>query len=155
MGFNTNYEETKNILPKGEYEVIVTDAKLAETKGGTKYIDIPMAIRKDVGNPQNGGMIFYKIWKKKEPTAADKACDGYSSKQIQSLSQAAELPENKHFEDIDEWLTAIKGAYVCVTVTHEEYKGNPQARAAWVNPTKIKSTDFAEITDDDDADLPF
>lgn len=132
-----NYSEANDLLPEGEYECIIRQVALDVTRGGTEYIDIPLIIRNDVErNPRRGGIIFHKLWRRKEPTAADKACNGFSAKQIQSLSKAAGLPNGKSYPDMEEWMADLAGRLVRATVYHEEYKGVEQAKVSWVNQTR-------------------
>lgn len=171
MGFGINYDEAgSDLLPKGEYECITGVVKRTTTQNGVPVIDFPLVIRNDVAdNAYKNRKIFHSLWMKKEPTAADNACEGFSAKQIQSLSKAACLPNGKSYASIDEWCDDISNKLVRVTVDHEEYKGSMQARVKWVNETKNKECthkwdaplvpdgqqDFSEIIDEDDSDVPF
>ena len=138
MSFSVDHSQASaGLLPEGEYECIIEFARQTTTRMGTPFIDIPLLIRKDVpDNPRHGGKIFHSLWMKREPTQADLACDGYSAKQIQSLSKAAGLPNGNAYADIDEWCADLAGRTVRVTVAHNTYKGNTNARVKWVNETR-------------------
>lgn len=132
-----DYNAANDLIPEGEYECIIRQVAVDVTRNGTEYIDVPLIIRNDVEeNPRRGGTIYHKLWRRREPTAADLACDGFSAKQIQSLSKAAGLPNGKSYPSMDEWMEELAGKLVRVTVYHEEYKGVEQARVSWVNQTR-------------------
>lgn len=176
MGFSVDHSQANSLLPEGEYECIIEFARQTTTRNGTPFINIPLIIRKDVAdNPKKAGKIFHSLWMKKEPTPADNACDGYSAKQIQSLSKAAGLPNGKSYANMEEWCADLAGKPIRVTVYHDEYKGNVNARVSWTNETKYPNVaaldkethqamhgnifasnnpDFTEIQNDPD-DVPF
>ena len=85
------------IIPIGEYEVIIKSALEDVTKGGTPYINVPMIIRNDIEQPYKNAYIWHSIWHVKEPKDADKACGGYSSYGIQTISKAAGLQNGKKY----------------------------------------------------------
>lgn len=149
-----NYEEAKaGLIPEGEYEVMIQEARMIFTRGGTPCIDMPLIIREDVDeNPRKSGRIFHTLWKRKEPTAADLACEGYSAKQVQMLSKAAGLPNGRDYANMQDWCDDLKGRFLRVTVGHEEYRGQTNARVKWTNETKHPNG-FSPI--DDESDVPF
>lgn len=147
MSFNVDHSQANSLLPEGEYECIIEFARQTTTRMGTPYINIPLIIRKDVAdNPKKAGKIFHSLWMKKEPTPADNACDGYSAKQIQTLSKAAGLPNGKGYASIDDWCNDLAGKLIRVTVYHAEYNGNVNARVSWTNETKYPNV-IAEDTE--------
>lgn len=149
-----NYDEAKSeIIPVGEYEVTIQEARMTYTRSGTPCIDIPLIIREDIDeNPVSSGRIFHTLWKRKEPTIADQACDGFSSKQVQMLSKAAGLPNGKAYDNMQEWCDDLKGRFLRVTVEHEEYNGQTRARVKWTNESK-RPNGFTPV--DDESDVPF
>lgn len=167
MAFAVNHKEAGDGLrPKGEYECIIREARQTTTQNGTPCISIPLIVRNDVSNPSRG-TIFHNLWMKKEPTAADNACEGYSAKQIQSISKAAGLPNGKTYTGINEWCDDLKGKLLRITINHEEYKGKTNARVQWINetkhpdckhiydaPTQLDAEGFTEL-DSDPNDVPF
>lgn len=165
MGFGVNYDEASaGLLPAGIYECLIDTAKKTVTQNGTPVIDVRMIIRNDVEkNQRKNARIYHSLWMRKEPTAADNACEGFSAKQIQSLSKAAGLPNGKAYESIDQWCEDLPGKLVLVTTEHETYKDKPRSKVRWVNETKhpeckhVRSQgpqDFVEA-DEDDGDVPF
>lgn len=184
MAFNTDYTDVKEgsggILPIGEYEAIVKYAGEDATKSGTVHINITCVIRNDVEQKYKNKYVWDKLWHRKEPSPADLACGGYSSKQIMSRSKAAGLPNNQKYESLADWGEQLKDKPVRITIEHEEYNGEIQAKVKWVNESRCLPCnhvwmtpttgafkpatagyipvsgpeDFAEITEKDN-DLPF
>ncbi|HPK26830.1 MAG TPA: DUF669 domain-containing protein, partial [Anaerolineaceae bacterium] len=111
MGFGIDYNQASSaeLIPAGEYEVIIKDAFEDISKSGTVFFNVPLIIRNDVEQAYQNAYIWHKLWKKKEPTAEDLACDGYSFKQIQNLSKAAGLPNGKNYESIQKWGEDLAG----------------------------------------------
>lgn len=169
MSFNVDHSQASSLLPEGEYECIIKFARQTATPKGIPFIDIPLIIRKDVENPKKGGKIYHSLWMKNEPTQADMACDGYSAKQIQSLSKAAGLPNGKAYASIDDWCNDLAGKLIRVTVYHSEYKGKVNVRVRWANETQypnviaedaetqtvLQDEGFMPIQGSFDDDVPF
>lgn len=162
MSFSVDHNQAASLLPEGEYECIIKEAYQTATRLGTPFINIPLIIRDDVpDNPQHG-RINHNLWMKREPTDADRACDGYSAKQIQALSKAAGLPNGRQYADIDDWCADLAGRTVRVTVEHDTYKGSTNARVKWVNESRYPASVEAEAIqqgfspiDAGDDDVPF
>jgi len=182
MKYSVNYDEAaegSELIPVGEYECIIKYAGEGATKGGTMYMGVTLVIRNDVDQPCKNKYIWHHIWQKKEPSPADLACSGYSSKQINAVSKAAKLPNGKSYDSLTDWADELKNKCVRVTVEHEEYQGKTNARVKWVNESKFpdckhvwktkdgeaeptsestpaaKSDDFTEVPSMSDDDLPF
>lgn len=134
MAFGTNYEDVGKggQIPDGIYEVIVNGAKVTETKSFLPCILLPMVIRNDVDQPCKNQIIWDRQLKKKEPTAADQQCDGYSFKVIQSRSKAAGLPSGQQFEGLEDWCRAIDGKPMSVEV----YQDGNFVKVRYSNETK-------------------
>jgi hypothetical protein len=139
MAYSVNYDEAaegSDIIPEGEYECIIKYAGEDATKGGTMYMGVTLVVRNDVNQPCKNKYIWHHIWQKKEPSPADLACSGYSSKQINAVSKAAKLPNGKSYDSLADWADGLKNKIVRVTVEHEEYQGKTNARVKWVNESK-------------------
>jgi hypothetical protein len=169
MSFGVDYKEASEgsgLLPVGEYEVIIKYAGEDTTKGGTVYINVTMVIRNDVEQQYKNKYLWHSLWKRREPTPTDLAVGGYSLKQIQTLSKSAGLENGKKYPTLEEWCVDLKDRTVRVTIGHEEYNGETQARVKYVNSSKSpdckhiwkkkedENSDFIEISDNED-DLPF
>lgn len=174
MGFSVNHEEASSgatLIPEGEYEVVIKAAFEDTTKKGTVYINIPLIVRNDVEQKFQNAYIWHALWKRKEPTAEDRGCGGYSTKQIQTLSKMAGLENGKKYEGLEDWCDDLKHRMIRITVKHEEYNGNVSAKVGYVNESKhqklkhqFKTTGiipegFEEIKGDDlndeDDGMPF
>lgn len=139
MSFEVNHNEASTgggIIPTGEYEVIIKSAIEDCSKSGTMFINVPLIIRNDVEQPFKNAYIWHKIWQLKQPSDADIACGGYSSKGIQNLSKAAGLQNGKKYDDLEAWGDDLKGKLLRVNVKHEEYNGETQVKVRYVNETK-------------------
>ncbi len=141
MPFNTDYSEVKEgtggIMPIGEYEAIIKYAGEDTTKSGTVYINVTVVIRNDVEQKFKNKYLWHKIWHRKEPTPADIALGGYSSKQIMSLSKAAGLPNNQKYESLSDWGDQLKNKPVRITIEHEnDLEGRPREKVQWVNESR-------------------
>lgn len=169
MAFQTDYSDVSegfDILPEGEYEGVIKYAGEDATKGGTMYMGVTIVVRNDVDQTGKNAYIWHHIWQKKTPTQADNACGGYVSFQIQSLSKAVGIPAGKKFDSLSDWADELKDKLVRVTIEHEEYNGQTNAKVKWVNPTKYpeckhrwkskdEPEDFEEVPSPTDEDLPF
>lgn len=137
MGFGVDYNQAPQtkLIPEGEYEVVIKSAYEDISNGGTVFFNVPLIVRNDVEQPYQDAYIWHKLWKKKDPTPEDLACDGYSYKQIQGLSKAAELPNGKNYATLTEWGEDLKGLPIRVVVEHDTYNGKTNARVKYLNET--------------------
>lgn len=178
MSLTINHDdamEGSNILPEGEYEVFIKYICEDVTKSGTIHIAATLIIRNDVEQGYKNKYIWYNLWKRKNPSATDAACNDYGARDIQTLSKSAGLTNGKKYEGLDDWFEDLKGKVIRVTIKHEEFNGQQQAKVNYVNPSRypenkhlFKSNNpaspdrvaetnadgFVEIDDSDD-DLPF
>ena len=75
MGFSTNYENVNDdygILPEGDYEVIIRNIEERTTKKGSTGLNLSLVVRNDIEQKFKDRYIFYTLWKKKEPTDAER-----------------------------------------------------------------------------------
>ena len=142
MSFEVNHNEASQnsggIIPEGEYEVIIKSALEDASKGGTMFINVPLIIRNDIDQPYKNAYIWHKIWQLKEPKDADRACGGYSAKGIQTLSKSAGLINGKKYADLLAWCDDLKNKLIRVTIKHEEYNNETQAKVRYINESKYK-----------------
>lgn len=139
MAFNIDFSENNDLIPEGTYECIIREVYEDATKGGTVYINIPLVIRNDVEQKRKNAYLWHSIWKKKEPTARDKAVGGYNATMINRLSEAAGLTDGSHFETLEEWMQLLKDRPVKVTVRHElnSYNNQMQVRIGQLSKTSV------------------
>lgn len=138
MNFTTNYDDvgTSDILPEGSYECVIKSAALSATKNGTAFFGVRFVIRNDVSQKYQNKYIFHSIWKKKEPSEADKQVDGFSFKQVMALAMAVKIPAGKNYANLDEMGKDLVGKPVLVDVYHDTYNGQTNVRVKYVNESK-------------------
>lgn len=140
MGFTNDYsqaQEFSGIKPEGDYEVLIVKAEEKQTKSGKTGLNLKMVIRNDVDQKYQNGYIFHTLWKRKEPTAADRQVNGYGFGQVMALGKAARLPDGKDYASLADFLADLVRKPVRVRLKHEEYNGAVQERVDYMNPTNF------------------
>ena len=138
MAFRTDYDSIQRfILPAGDYEMVVTHTQYDTTRGGTDYVNIHLTVREDVEQPHKGQRLEHPLWKSKNPNAADMAIGGYSMANLCHISRGVGLPNDMEFESLSDWMAHIRGRAVRVSVEHEEYRGNTNARVKGFYSTRF------------------
>ena len=127
MNFSKKAEPNFNIVPEGEYEVIITKAEEAVTKSGKQNISIVFTIRNDVEQVCKNRLLFLQMWKKKAPDDDDLQVDGYNYNQLKTLLDACRITDTD-FETVADFCKALVGRCVIVSVYHEEYNGKKYAK---------------------------
>lgn len=140
MGFSTNYENIgsgNELLPVGNYEVIVKSAAPNVTKNGVPYLDIRMVIRNDIaGQRYQNKYIFHSIRRKKEPSPLDMQVDGYSFKLLMGLAKAAKLPAGKDYATVEDLCRDFVNKCVNVEIEHQaDSSGKLRERVKFCYPT--------------------
>ncbi len=135
MAFNTNYEDVNDfdLIPKGEYEVVITKIEERTTPKGATGLNFTLVIRNDVEQKCKNRLIFHTLWKCKEPTQADLSVQGYSFKQIMQLAKAVRLPAGKKYETVYNLCDELGGRVMRVTVGHKEYNGKTSEEVRYMN----------------------
>lgn len=144
MAFGTNYDNIPQggeIVPEGEYECIITNAEIRQTKNGKYKVGFMLTIRNDVQQPCTNRVLFLDIWRKREPTPADDQVDGFNFAQLMAVSRAAQIPSGQSFESLEQFLQALVGRLLRAKVTHDTYNGTTSAR---VDPLSTAPTGFPE-----------
>jgi len=139
MGFKNDFSQADsgNIKPEGDYECIITAVEEKTTKNGKTKLGVQMVIRNDIAGQKYGNaMLFYDIWKRREPTQIDMQVGGYGFSQVMSLGKAAGLPDGKDYASLKEYCEDLLNKCVIAHLEHEDYNGNTQERVKWLNPTK-------------------
>lgn len=165
MAFTVDHKAVNeyDLKPEGEYEVIIEKMKPSFTRKNTPCINFVLAIRTDTDNPVKGGKLFDSLYKKKDPSQADLAVDGYSAAQLQRWCKAARIENGRQFASMEELCQALVGAPVRVTVKHEEAPGYPKReRVSFPTESKFPNVQttapagFTELPPADPADdVPF
>lgn len=159
MGFSTNYEDVQDfdLIPKGEYEVIITKIEEHTTQKGATGLNFTLVIRNDVEQKYQNRCIFHTLWKRKEPTQADLSVNGYGFKQIMQLAKAVRLPSGKSYETVYSLCDELGGKIMRVTVGHREYNGRTYEEVRYMNETQFpecKHTFKTAVTSDTVAERP-
>jgi hypothetical protein len=140
MGFKNDFSQANNgnnIKPEGDYECIITAIEEKTTKNGKTKLGVQLVIRNDIeGQKYGNAMLFYDIWKKKEPTQMDMQVGGFGFGQLMALGKAAGLPDGKDYASIKEYCEDLLNKCVIAHMEHEDYNGSTQERVRWLNPTK-------------------
>lgn len=135
MSFTVNYDdvfEGNDLIPQGDYEVIVKKAEEKETKDGSKkYISIQLAVRNDIDQKYKNKIIFECLFKGKDTGK-------YQMKQFNTISKALKIPNGKNYSSLDELLGDWNNKPMLVRIKHEEYNGNINARVGFYNESKFK-----------------
>lgn len=138
MNFNINHDQANpDILPVGTYEVIIEDACIDYTKGGTEHISITFVLRNDVDQKYKNRRIFHQIWRRKEPSPSDLECDGFPNQQIQQISKNVGLPNGMSIKSFDDWFELLIGKVAEITIRHEDYNNQTNAKVGYINPSKF------------------
>ncbi len=139
MGFSTNYEDVNDfdLIPKGEYEVILTKIEERTTQKGATGLNFTLVIRNDVEQKYQNRCIFHTLWKRKEPTQADMQVQGYSFTQIMQLAKAVRLPDGKSYETVYNLCDELGGRVMRVTVGHREYEGRTYEEVKYMNESQF------------------
>lgn len=144
MAFGTNYEGIPTgggLVPQGNYETVVTNAEIRQTKNGKHKVGLTLTIRNDIQQDCQNRVLFIDIWRKREPTAADEQVDGFNFAQLMAVSRAAQIPSGQSFESLEQFLQALCGRCLIATVKHETYNGETTAK---VDPLGTEPTIFPE-----------
>ena len=142
MAFGTNYEGIPTgggLVPQGNYETVVTNAVISQTKNGKYKVSLMLTIRNDIQQNCQNRVLFIDIWRKREPTAADEQVDGFNFAQLMAVSRAAQIPSGQSFESLEQFLQALCGRCLIATVKHETYNGETTAKVDALDtmPTKF------------------
>lgn len=144
MAFGTNYEgipQGGGLVPQGNYEAIITNAEIRQTRNGKYKVGLMLTIRNDIQQECQNRVLFIDIWRKREPTPADDQVDGFNFAQLMAVSRAAQIPSGQSFESLEQFLRALCGRCLLAVVKHETYNGETSAK---VDPLGTEPTQFPE-----------
>lgn len=136
----TDYSKVGGLIDQGEYEVIITGAYIDQSKKtGKDYFAIPMKVRNDVDQKFKN----FTIW---DGSIYALHSDAAVAFKFNNISKAIQIPKGEEFENLEKWGEEIIAKALRVTIKHEEYNGNTQARIQYYNPTKCP--DIKHVEDD-------
>lgn len=139
MGFSTDYSEVNSfdLIPKGEYEVIIKKVEERTTRNGAEGINLSLVIRNDVDQKYQNRYIYHTLWKRKEPTEADMQVQGYSFRQIMQLAKAAVLPSGKNYESVTALCDDLVNRVIRVTTDTETYQEKEREIVKYMNESRF------------------
>lgn len=124
---NTNTEFS--VIPEGRYEVLIKNAEEKQASNGNHKLNFSFVIRNDVQQDCKNRILFFEIWKKKQPNQQDIQVQGYNFNQLMNLvKNAGGIPDGTHFETVQDLCKVLVGKCLKVTVKHEEYNGKTNAK---------------------------
>ena len=148
MAFGTNYENIPQgggLVPQGNYETVVTNAEIRQTKNGKYKVGLTLTIRNDIQQDCQNRVLFIDIWKRREPTPADEQVDGFNFAQLMAVSRAAQIPSGQSFESLEQFLQALCGRCLIATVKHETYNGETTAKVDALDTMQTKFPDCRHV----------
>lgn len=118
------------LIAEGEYETVIADVEVTESKSGNPMLKLTVTIRNDVKQPHRKQKLWDYL------VATEKAMFKFHQ-----VAKAVALPNGKDFKSIEEFRNAILYKAVRVNVVHEEneYQGEKRKQA------RIKSYSLATI----------
>lgn len=140
MGFSTDYSEVKEeygLIPEGEYEVVIRNIEQRTTLNGSVGLNMSLVIRNDVDQKCKDRYVFHTLWKRREPTDADKQVQGYSFNQVMRLAKSAKLPSGKTFETVLDLCEELMKRPIRITIEHETYNEKERENVKYINESKF------------------
>lgn len=129
-----NHEEAGTgeyeIIAEGEYECVIAEAEIAESKSGNPMLKLTITIRNDVKQPHRKQKLWDYL------VATEKAMFKF-----QQVGKAIQLPNGKDFKTLEDFRLAILYKPVRIKVIQEDntYNGETKKQA------RIKSYSIATV----------
>ena len=151
MQFTTNYKnnerndyESLPLLPKGQYEMIITRVKHDATKKGTEYISISMVVRNDLDQalPDTNGKAHNRyythfMWPNRETGDFEPA-------DMQYVFEAAGIPEGTVINSFDELTKQLVNKPVRLKIgLYTPKEGGETRNSTW--PNNFDKTQFPQV----------
>jgi hypothetical protein len=155
MAFTTDYNKAQQgayVAPEGDYETTIEQADFDKTSTGKAYIKLMLRIRNDIVQEGQGELIKHALYKRKEPTPNDP--EGYGLGQVNQLSKVTDIGNGKSFSSLDEWLHALVGKPLRVTIKHEDFNGSTSAKVSYVYASNFPTVTQGFIAVND-GEVPF
>lgn len=115
MAYEFSNKDEYELLPEGDYEVVLDTAEIKRTADGSKrYISCSFSIRTDVEQPGKGRKVFDSIWQDKDNP------EQFDHKKLQKLL-LVQGPNGKYtFADEDEVVQFINGLNMIIHIEKRE-----------------------------------
>jgi hypothetical protein len=129
-----NHEEAGSgeyeIIAEGEYETVISDVEVTESKSGNPMLKLTITIRNDVKQPHRKQKLWDYL------VATEKAMFKFHQ-----VAKAAGLPNGKDFKSIEEFANAIMFKPLRIKVIQEDntYNGETKKQA------RIKTYSLATV----------
>lgn len=140
MGFKANQSEAvqgNELKPEGDYECIIVGCEERTTRNGATGLNFSLVIRNDIPEQKyKNTYLFHTLWKRKQPTEADKQVNGYGFGQVMAMGKGAGLPDGKDYENLEEFCNDLMNKPIRVTVKYSTYNGNTREEISYLNVTK-------------------
>lgn len=149
MGFlRTDYSEVGGfeVLPVGEYEVIVSEVKVKETSETKKpMLAVTLTIRDDIEQAGGKRKIFDNMVEQENMMW-----------KFQQVAKACQLPAGEDYATLGDFAAAIQYKLVRVKLGQREYQGEKQNNVAWWAESKYNTGESSVGSIDFNSDdLPF
>lgn len=118
------------LIAEGEYETVISDVEVTESKSGNPMLKLTITLRNDVKQPHRKQKLWDYL------VATEKAMFKFHQ-----VAKAIGLPNGKDFKSIEEFRNAILYKAVRVVVKQEESEYNGEKRTQ----ARIKSYALATV----------
>lgn len=118
------------LIAEGEYETVISDVEVTESKSGNPMLKLTITLRNDVKQPHRKQKLWDYL------VATEKAMFKFHQ-----VAKAVGLPNGKDFKSIEEFRNAILFKAVRISVKHEENEYNGEKRTQ----ARIKSYALATV----------
>lgn len=137
------------LLPEGEYEMLIEKSGLEIDNKNRERISLQMVVRNDVNQPNKNAKLFHSIYKSKEPKPIDMQSNGYSFASLMQIAKAVRLEENKDYPSLQALIADFINRPVKATIYHDTYNGKTSARVQWwkqtSNPTVMHQAGARQV----------
>lgn len=162
-GYEFSNEREYDLIPEGDYEVILENAEITTSKNGAEYISCCYRIREDVEQGCQGRLIFENIYKdKNNPELFDK-------RKLHNILLVQGKEGRYKFDDNDEIVQHINGLLMLIHIENkpaDQWHDKPYNQIKYLSykPTKNPYKTLGGATakqpstnpdDIKDEDLPF
>lgn len=132
MGFlKTNYDDMGGfgVLPIGDYECYVTEAKVTETSTKKPMLKVTLTVREDVEQEGKKRKFFDNVVEQENMMW-----------KFQQVSKAAGIPAGTDIESLAHFAELIQFRPVCIRNQHREYNGEQQDSVKYWTESKVGGT---------------
>lgn len=157
--FNESEATSEELLPEGDYEVILEKAEFKETPTSKrKKIGLAYRIRSDVEQSCKNRVLFDDIWTDKETNSI------YDNKKINRIMGTQNIADGKEWKTIQDVVKDMIGIYLIahVAIKHDDYNNKNVNAISYYKESKHKPQTIGEQAssnlqdfDINEDDIPF